>query len=244
MTWHGPQGSCGCCKCDCIGGGSSRRFSNEPTVKVVVSGLPEVYSFDSTSPSSASTRTYSSVTITGLDTANGTYFLPFQKSANCIDYGVSVPPPSPIDFSSVDVSVVARTLSGSSGCYVSATSTYNESPGLRLASVLDRTAPPPYGVSTTIFNQYEHPDTSMRYGAFLYDIIGLSFAECKDDYDPAITTAQITRSLFITSTVVTKNASEQKIYIATYPVLISACATATAYNLIEIGSITTELLDL
>lgn len=239
--WFGPTGDCGCgcATCECPEGGTSKVFTKKPTVRTVISGLPAFYSFDSTSPAFG-TRTYSTTTITGMDAANGTYFWELPKVGNCINY--QTVPNAIIPFSqsfALDFFVTARTLSGSTGCTVASSSVHTFQANLLVGGSRLASIGVAVGASTA---QLLHPDSSMQYGEILVEVTSSSRLECALDYDPSLTEATMARGIrFVSKTV---NLSDQKIYITHYPVLISACASIVDNILVEIGTITSELLNL
>lgn len=235
---HNP--GCPCCSgCECPAGGTSRAFTKKPTVRTIVAGLPATYSFDSTSPA-VGTRTYSTTTITGMDAANGTYFWELPKVGNCINYATVPNAITPFSQSfALDFSVTARTLSGSTGCTVASSTTYTFQSNLVIGGARLASVGVAVGASTA---QILHPDSSMQYGEILVEVTSSSRLECALDYDPSLTEATRTRNIrFVSKTV---NLSDQKIYITHYPVLISACASIVDNILLEIGTITSELLNL
>lgn len=89
-TWHGPRGDCGCCggtRCACADDPeqTSPSFTDTPTFRVVIAGMPATYEW-SDFRSLGSFWHKNDWTLTGLSGINGTYFVPLEKrDLVCID---------------------------------------------------------------------------------------------------------------------------------------------------------------
>ena len=234
MTWHGPRGTCGCCKpCECPDGGNlSRQFTKSPTVKVVISNLPATYVFEYEVTFSTTTF-YDTITIDGLDCLNGTYLFEYGIDANtgCVDWSI---PLSPTESCTFNEESVFRTLSGTSGCYVASSSTTNNTGTIELSiAYYDRG-----------FGNSGWQSTTEAVGANPgWKIYGESVAECRFDYDASLTPDTFPAGVSPFGSV-TKNSSDQKIWLSWRPSNPGRCIAVAGLQTVEIGDMTIEILDL
>jgi len=102
-TWHGPRGDCGCCggtRCACANDPeqNSPSFTDTPTFRVVIAGMPATYEW-SDFRSLGSFWHKNDWTLTGLSGINGTYFVPLEKrNSVCIDESAPAGFSDPVSF--------------------------------------------------------------------------------------------------------------------------------------------------
>lgn len=237
MTWHGPRSGCGCCKCSCSGGGESRKFANTPTVKVVVSGLPASYEWSQELKDPIfGAEGDRATTVEGLHLFNGTYFSEAEKTTgDCIDfYGtLSLAPSS----STITETRVSRGYPDSSGCYTG------------LPDTVTSNITTSFSVTTWDNDSFRVNFTASHAGYFL--VQGTSFAACKDDFDASLSVETFEVGVSGPGLTgpgsfgsATKNSSEQKIWLGRTGSSLNRCLPVESYIVVEIGSLTVEVLDL
>jgi hypothetical protein len=234
MTWHGPRGSCGCCKpCRCPDGDNlSRQFLIRPTAKVTIANLPATYSFEFGYVIST-TAYHEVVTLDGLDCLNGTYFFSYaiNSSTGCVNWTIPLTAASSCSFDEIST---FNTLSGSSGCYVASSSTNTFSVSINLNVAYFDRGFGRSGWQATVGAAGLNP--AWRLG-------GVSVAECRFGYDPSLTTHTFSAGVSPFGST-TKNAADQKIWLSWRPSTSDRCTPIAPLQTVDIGDVTIEIVDL
>jgi len=230
MPWHGPRGKCGCCKpCACPDGGNlTPQFINSPTVKVVIAGVPASFTFEY-----GSSTTYITNTLTNMDCMNGTYFYQYARNTSngCVNWNAVF---SYGRACTINWNVIQRTLSGSTGCYISS-STVDDIPVSYTLGVdyLDF-GPGKSGWTSGILSRPTFGNWAIQ---------GRADVECKHGYDASLSTRTFSVGIEPFG-FVAKNISEQKIWLSHWPNSSDRCVPTYDTQRIEIGTMLTEVVDI
>lgn len=238
MAWFGPKlCNCGCVHgCDCQDGGVSRNFSGTPTVRAVVSGVPDTYEFE-IFRYTGTDRVWVKVTITGLSQINGTYLRELPVSNGCIDESVfTITQNHP---KSCSAHYLRRFVSGTSGCTIVGTSeqTFNFNAGITILAS-------GFG---DLGEKYIESSVSglVSWAGFNFTLGGRQRLRCKWGYDPTLDTdpATITPQTYPPQPY---DPSLQEVLISYAPTNEDRCGMLVVSSdpIIEaIGTITAEIID-
>jgi len=252
MAWFGPHGDCMCCYCRCFGTSMARgrSFLGTPTLKVVISDVPDTYGpFDIFTENFSPSYFRETWSFSGLSSINGTYFtsVPKKTSACIIDWQDSLGTTT----KNYSQTVIRRQLQDSSSCTVVATTSNFSTRFLTIArtklrfdQVVDFTPDGDAGdIIITIGTGGDPVLTIGTPSPTVIGIFGRVILKCKYDYDYTLS-EEDNRMIHGISTPTWSAASGEIKFTRAYRTA-EKCGFGVEYPVFDnFGTITAELLNL